>query len=147
MFLKIQLLFLSPIHHTKVLQLISTHITFNQLGYLQPIVMVQLKDPIPRVLVNIQCTAQAKLIEHDTQNMRGSIYIEFFMDYIYVFFLRQIQIHMLICTIEGYRTNAYYCRVHSIFRFSVTLTKKFKNQLSFSGKMQIFLQKINKQDS
>jgi len=53
---------------------------YNQLGYLQPIVMVQLKDPTPGVLVNIQCTAWAKFIEHDTQKMRGSIHIEFLMD-------------------------------------------------------------------
>ena len=67
---------------------------YNQLGYLQPIVMVQLKDPTPGVLVNIQCTAWAKLIEHDTKKMRGSIHIEFLMDYIYVFFLRQIQMRI-----------------------------------------------------
>ena len=42
---------------------------YNQLGYLQPIVMVQLKDPTPGVLVNIQYTAWAKFIEHDTQKM------------------------------------------------------------------------------
>ena len=53
---------------------------YNQLGYLQPIVMVQLKDPTPGVLVNIQCTAWSKFIEHDTQKMRGSIHIEFLMD-------------------------------------------------------------------
>jgi hypothetical protein len=53
---------------------------YNQLGYLQPIVMVQLKNPTPGVLVNIQCTAWAKFIEHDTQKMRGSIHIEFLMD-------------------------------------------------------------------
>jgi hypothetical protein len=30
------------------------------------------------------------------------------------------------------------CRVHSIFRFLVKVTKKRKTKLSFSGKMQIF---------
>ena len=49
-----------------------------------------------------------------------------------------------------------FCRVHSIFRFLVTLTKKRKkkwpknqkNRQSFSGKMQIiFIQKINKRNS
>jgi len=40
---------------------------YNQLSYLQPIVMVQLKDP-------------TKFIEHDTQKMRCSIHIEFLMD-------------------------------------------------------------------
>lgn len=53
---------------------------WNQLGYLQPIVMVQLKNPTPGVLINIQCTAWAKFIEHDTAKMRGSVHIEFLMD-------------------------------------------------------------------
>ena len=53
---------------------------WNQLGYLQPIVMVQLKNPMPGVLINIQCTAWADFIEHDGQKMRGSVHIEFLMD-------------------------------------------------------------------
>jgi len=53
---------------------------YNQLGYLQPIVMVQLKDPTPGVLINIQCRAWAKFIEHNDQKMRGSVHIEFLMD-------------------------------------------------------------------
>ena len=38
---------------------------YNQLGYLQPIVMVQLKNPTPAVLINIECTAWAKV---ETEN-------------------------------------------------------------------------------
>jgi len=53
---------------------------WNQLGYLQPIVMVQLKKPTPAVLTNIQCTAWARNIQHNDQKMRGSVHIEFLMD-------------------------------------------------------------------
>jgi len=53
---------------------------WNQLGYLQPIVMVQLKNPTPGVLINIQCTAWAKFLEHNGPKMRGSVHIEFLMD-------------------------------------------------------------------
>ena len=53
---------------------------FNQLGYLQPVVMVQLKNPTPGVLINIQCTAWAKGIEHNEKTMRGSVHLEFLMD-------------------------------------------------------------------
>merc|ERR1712117_99261 len=53
---------------------------WNQLGYLQPIVMVQLKNPTPGVLINIQCTAWAKGIEHDVSGRRGSVHLEFLMD-------------------------------------------------------------------
>ena len=53
---------------------------WNQLGYLQPVVMVQLKKPTPGVLINIQCTAWAKGIEHNLQLRRGSVHMEFLMD-------------------------------------------------------------------
>lgn len=53
---------------------------WNQLGYLQPIVMVQLKNPTPGVLINIQCTAWARFIKQDTRKMVGSVHIEFLMD-------------------------------------------------------------------
>lgn len=53
---------------------------WNQLGYLQPIVMVQLKEPTPGVLINIECEAWANGIEHDRVRMRGSVHIEFLMD-------------------------------------------------------------------
>ena len=53
---------------------------WNQLGYLQPIVMVQLKNPTPGVLVNIQCTAWAKGLDHDVSKRRGSVHLEFLMD-------------------------------------------------------------------
>ena len=53
---------------------------WNQLGYLQPVVMVQLRNPMIAVLTNIECTAWAKNIEHDRKNRRGSVHIEFLMD-------------------------------------------------------------------
>ena len=53
---------------------------WNQLGYLQPVVMVQLQNPVPGVLINIQCTAWAHNIEHDISTMKGSVHIEFIMD-------------------------------------------------------------------
>lgn len=53
---------------------------WNQLGYLQPVVMVQLKNPTPGVLVNIECTAWANFIEHDSSRRKGSVHIEFLMD-------------------------------------------------------------------
>ena len=53
---------------------------WNQLGYLQPIVMVQLKNPTPGVLINIQCTAWAKGIEHNLVSRRGGVHFEFLMD-------------------------------------------------------------------
>ena len=34
---------------------------YNQIGYLQPIVMVQLQEPTPGVLINIECTAWSKV--------------------------------------------------------------------------------------
>ena len=45
------------------------------------------------------------------------------------------------------RLQPYKCRVHSIFCFLVKVTKNEKHQLSFSGKLRIFIQKINKQNS
>ncbi len=53
---------------------------WNQLGYLQPVVMVQLKNPTPGVLINIECTAWANFIDHDRAKMKGSVHIEFLMD-------------------------------------------------------------------
>ena len=53
---------------------------FNQLGYLQPVVMVQLKNPTPGVLISIQCTAWAKGLEHDITKRKGSVRLEFLMD-------------------------------------------------------------------
>jgi len=53
---------------------------WNQLGYLQPVVMVQLKNPTPGVLINMQCSAWANFIDHDSQKMRGSVHLEFLMD-------------------------------------------------------------------
>ena len=34
---------------------------YNQIGYLQPVVMVQLQEPTPGVLINIECTAWSKV--------------------------------------------------------------------------------------
>lgn len=53
---------------------------YNQLGYLQPVVMVQLKNPTPGVLTNIECTAWARGIHHDRTKKRGSVHIELLMD-------------------------------------------------------------------
>ena len=53
---------------------------YNQLGYLQPVVMVQMKNPTPGVLVNIQCTAWAKGIDHNMNKRRGSVHFELLMD-------------------------------------------------------------------
>jgi len=53
---------------------------WNQLGYLQPVVMVQLRNPTPAILTNIECTAWARNIEHDRKKRRGSVHIEFLMD-------------------------------------------------------------------
>lgn len=53
---------------------------WNQLGYLQPVVMVQLKNPTPGVLINIQCTAWSRGMKHDLKKRRGSLHIEFLMD-------------------------------------------------------------------
>ena len=53
---------------------------WNQLGYLQPLVMVQLQDPSPGVLTNIECTAWARNIQHDRKRRRGMVHIEFLMD-------------------------------------------------------------------
>ncbi|XP_059098980.1 sodium/potassium-transporting ATPase subunit beta-like [Tigriopus californicus] len=53
---------------------------WNQLGYLQPVVMVQLKNPTPGVLINIECKAWAKGLEHDRTRRRGLVHFEFLMD-------------------------------------------------------------------
>lgn len=83
---------------------------YNQIGYLQPIVMVQLQEPTPGVLINIECTAWSKVeteegekmrlsydgytdadsnvyggiesvdMEHDRSKNRGSMHIELLMD-------------------------------------------------------------------
>jgi hypothetical protein len=42
--------------------------------------MVQLKEPTPGVLINIECTAWAKGIEHNRERRRGVVHIEFLMD-------------------------------------------------------------------
>jgi len=53
---------------------------WNQQAYLQPVVMVQLRNPTPAILTNIECTAWAKNIEHNREKRRGSVHIEFLMD-------------------------------------------------------------------
>jgi len=52
----------------------------NQRGYLSPIVMVQLKNPEPGVLMNIECTAWARNIQHNRMNRRGLVHFELIMD-------------------------------------------------------------------
>ena len=45
---------------------------FNQIGYLQPIVMVQLQEPTPGVLINIECTAWSKVETAEAEGIRLS---------------------------------------------------------------------------
>jgi len=52
----------------------------NQRGYLSPIVMVQLKNPEPGVLMNIECTAWARNIQHNRLTRRGLVHFELIMD-------------------------------------------------------------------
>lgn len=52
----------------------------NQRGYLSPVVMVQLKNPVPGVLMNIECTAWAKNIQHNRLVRRGLVHFELIMD-------------------------------------------------------------------
>jgi len=51
----------------------------RQIGYLSPIVMVQLRNPNPGVIMNIQCTAWANNIRH-RYNRKGMVHFEFLMD-------------------------------------------------------------------
>jgi len=43
---------------------------YNQIGYLQPIVMVQLQEPTPGVLINIECTAWTKVETEEAEARR-----------------------------------------------------------------------------
>lgn len=52
----------------------------NQRGYLSPIVMVQLKNPEPGVLMNIECTAWASNIRHSRMARTGLVHFELIMD-------------------------------------------------------------------
>ena len=71
----------------------------NQRGYLSPIVMVQLKNPMPgvrstllrsiwqkltksifQVLMNIECTAWARNIERNRLSRKGPVHFELIMD-------------------------------------------------------------------
>jgi len=52
----------------------------NQRGYLSPIVMVQLKKPVPGVIMNIECTAWARNIDHNRMKRRGLTHFELIMD-------------------------------------------------------------------
>jgi len=51
----------------------------RQIGYLSPIVMVQLRNPNPGVIMNIQCTAWARNVQHRL-NRKGMVHFEFLMD-------------------------------------------------------------------
>ncbi|XP_040583159.1 sodium/potassium-transporting ATPase subunit beta [Lepeophtheirus salmonis] len=53
---------------------------YNQIGYLQPVVMVQLLAPSPGVIMNIECTPWAKGMVHDRVTKRGMVHFEFLMD-------------------------------------------------------------------
>lgn len=52
----------------------------NQRGYLSPVVMVQLKNPEPGVLMNLECTAWARNIKHNRARRTGLTHFEFLMD-------------------------------------------------------------------
>jgi len=52
----------------------------NQRGYLSPIVMVQLKNPMPGVLMNLECTAWARNIERNRLTRKGLVHFELIMD-------------------------------------------------------------------
>jgi len=54
---------------------------YVQLGYLQPVVMVQLENPTPGVLINIQCTVWSRGMRHDLERRIGSMHLEFLMDW------------------------------------------------------------------
>jgi sodium/potassium-transporting ATPase subunit beta len=52
----------------------------NAPGYLQPLVAVQFHGPENGVLINIECRAYAKNIEHDRSERIGSVHFELLMD-------------------------------------------------------------------
>jgi sodium/potassium-transporting ATPase subunit beta len=52
----------------------------KQRGYLSPLVMVQLKNPTPAVLMNLQCTAWARNIKHNRMKKNGYVHFELLMD-------------------------------------------------------------------
>lgn len=52
----------------------------NQRGYLSPVVMVQLKNPTPAILMNLECTAWARNIHHNRMKRTGLIHFELLMD-------------------------------------------------------------------
>merc|ERR1712037_79220 len=52
----------------------------SQRGYLSPIVMVQLKNPMPGVLMNLECTAWARNIERNRLARKGLVHFELIMD-------------------------------------------------------------------
>lgn len=52
----------------------------NTPHYMSPLIMVQLLKPVPGVLINIECRAWAKNIEHNRMERRGSVHFELLMD-------------------------------------------------------------------
>jgi len=52
----------------------------NTPSYLSPIVMVQFVKPVTGVLINVECKAWAKNIEHNRMERRGSVHFELMMD-------------------------------------------------------------------
>lgn len=52
----------------------------NTKGYLQPLVAVQFSSVKPGVLINIECKAWAKNINHDRSDRRGSVHFELMID-------------------------------------------------------------------
>jgi len=52
----------------------------NQPGFLSPLVMVQLDNPMPGVLVNLECTVWARNIKHNRLRKDGLTHFELLMD-------------------------------------------------------------------
>lgn len=52
----------------------------KQDGYKQPLVAVQFKNATQGVIINIECKAWAKNIEHDRKERRGSVHLELMID-------------------------------------------------------------------
>lgn len=52
----------------------------NQPHYVSPFVFVHFTKPKPGILINIECKAWAKNIEHDRMERKGSVHIELLVD-------------------------------------------------------------------
>jgi sodium/potassium-transporting ATPase subunit beta len=52
----------------------------NSPGYLSPVVMVQMKNPAPGVIINVECKAWAANIEHSRVDRLGQVHFEIKVD-------------------------------------------------------------------